>query len=66
MKQASAKEDYRLTRLTKICLAMPEVTREIMGRHAAFYVRKRTFTYFLDDHHGGRNCWSHVQGIARR
>jgi len=54
------KEDRRLTRLTKICLALPEATRQIMGRHAGFYVRKKTFAYFLDDHHGdgivGINC----------
>ena len=23
-----------------------------MGRHAGFYIRKKTFAYFLDDHHG--------------
>ena len=46
------KEDPRLTRLTKICLALPEATRESMGRHAGFLVRKKVFTYFLDDHHG--------------
>ena len=54
------KEDPRLARLTKICLALPEATRQIMGRHAGFYVRKKTFVYFLDDHHGdgivGINC----------
>ena len=22
------------------------------GRHAGFYIRKKTFAYFLDDHHG--------------
>lgn len=31
---------------------MPEVTCELMGRHAGFYIRKKTFAYFLDDHHG--------------
>jgi hypothetical protein len=52
MRNATAKEDWRLTKLTSLCLAMPEVTRELMGRHAGFYVRKKTFSYFLDDHHG--------------
>ena len=47
-----AGEDARLDRLTKICLALPEATREIMGKHAGFKVRKKTFAYFLDDHHG--------------
>jgi predicted DNA-binding protein (MmcQ/YjbR family) len=54
------KEDARLARFTKICLALPEATRQMMGRHAGFYVRKKTFAYFLDDHHGdaivGINC----------
>jgi predicted DNA-binding protein (MmcQ/YjbR family) len=31
---------------------MPEATRQMMGRHAAFQVRKKIFAYFLDDHHG--------------
>jgi len=60
-KKPATKEDPRLTRLTKICLALPEAGREILGgRHAGFTVRKKTFCYFLDDHHGdgivGINC----------
>jgi len=49
---AVAKEDRRLTRLTKICMALPEATRCVQGRHAGFLVRKKTFAWFLDDHHG--------------
>ena len=45
-------EDRRLVRLTKICLALPEATRERYARHAQFLVRKKTFAYYLDDHHG--------------
>jgi len=45
-------EDARLVRLTKICLALPEAEREIMGDHAGFRVRKKVFVYFLNDHHG--------------
>src|SRR5579863_5411354 len=45
-------EDRRLTRVSKICLALPEVTRDLQGSHAGFYVRKKTFAYFLNDHHG--------------
>jgi len=45
-------EDPRLTRLTKIALALPEATRQIYGSHAQFLVRKKTFAYFLNDHHG--------------
>ena len=45
-------EDRRLVRLTKICLALPETTRWYNGQHAGFLVRKKTFAYFLSDHHG--------------
>jgi predicted DNA-binding protein (MmcQ/YjbR family) len=47
-----AKEDRRLARLTKICMALPETTTYRHGSHAGFLVRKRTFAYFLNDHHG--------------
>src|SRR6266566_5223824 len=46
------REDTRLARLTKLCLALPEAKREIQGQHARFHVRSRTFAYFLKDHHG--------------
>src|SRR5437899_10504354 len=49
---AIASEDWRLARLTKICLALPEAARRDSGSHAAFLVRKSTFAYFLNDHHG--------------
>lgn len=45
-------EDPRLTELSMICLALPEAVRSDSGSHAAFTVRKRTFAYFLSDHHG--------------
>lgn len=45
-------EDPRLSRLTKIALILPETTRQIYGSHAQFLVRKKTFAYFLDNHHG--------------
>jgi len=41
-----------LASLSDVCLALPESTRQDSGRHASFLVRKRTFAYFLDDHHG--------------
>ncbi len=47
-----SREDPRLVRLTKICLASPQVTRKKHGGHAAFLVGRRTFAYFLNDHHG--------------
>lgn len=53
-------EDEPRSRLRAICLALPEATERVNGRHSAFLVRKKTFVYFLDDHHGdGRlalNC----------
>jgi len=45
-------EDPRLTRLTEIALALPETARQIYGSHAQFLVRKKTFAYLLDNHHG--------------
>jgi hypothetical protein len=45
-------EDPRLTRLSRLALALPEATRLIAGTHAQFLVRKKTFAYFLDNHHG--------------
>jgi len=61
MTKKPVKEDPRLTRLTNICLALPESARETLGgRHAGVTVRKKTFCYFLDNHHGdgivGINC----------
>ncbi len=41
-----------LARLTGICLALPEASRRDCEGHAAFLVRKSTFAYFLNDHHG--------------
>jgi hypothetical protein len=41
-----------LDRLTPICLALPETTRELRGGHASFLVRKKVFVYFLNNHHG--------------
>ena len=39
-------------KLSAICLALPEAMREGASRHAAFRVGKKTFAYFLDNHHG--------------
>jgi len=47
-----SREDPRLTRLTEIALALPDATRRVYGSHAQFLVRKKTFAYFLDNHHG--------------
>ncbi len=45
-------EDRRLATLSKLCLALPEATREDLGSHASFLIRKKTFVYFLNNHHG--------------
>jgi predicted DNA-binding protein (MmcQ/YjbR family) len=45
-------EDPRLLRVSEIALALPEAARELYGSHAGFTVRKKTFAYFLDNHHG--------------
>jgi predicted DNA-binding protein (MmcQ/YjbR family) len=45
-------EDSRLTRLTEIALTLPETARQLCGSHAQFLVRKKTFAYFLANHHG--------------
>ena len=45
-------KDPRLAELTKIALAFPEAKRKLCGSHAQFLVRKKTFAYFLNDHHG--------------
>ncbi|MGN6525048.1 MAG: MmcQ/YjbR family DNA-binding protein [Burkholderiaceae bacterium] len=39
-------------RVSELCLALPEVERQLQGRHADFRVRNKPFAYFLDDHHG--------------
>jgi predicted DNA-binding protein (MmcQ/YjbR family) len=45
-------EDSRLARIIEIALSLPEASRKIYGSHAQFLVRKKTFAYFLDNHHG--------------
>jgi len=47
-----AVEDERLTQFTKICLAFPDAERTLQGVHAKFTVKKKTFAYFVNDHHG--------------
>lgn len=45
-------EDPRLTRISELALALPDASRLICESHAQFLVRKKTFAYFLNDHHG--------------
>jgi phosphoribosylglycinamide formyltransferase-1 len=41
-----------IVRVADIALAFPEATRIDKGSHAQFLVKKKTFAYFLDNHHG--------------
>jgi hypothetical protein len=43
---------HNLDALTKLARALPETQRKVYGSHAQFLVRKKTFAYFLDNHHG--------------
>ena len=45
-------EDPRLNRTTEIARALPDAKRQMHGSHAQFLVKKETFAYFLDNHHG--------------
>ncbi|HEV8427223.1 MAG TPA: MmcQ/YjbR family DNA-binding protein [Pyrinomonadaceae bacterium] len=43
----------RRERLIEICETLPEITYETVGdEHIAFRIRKKTFAYYLFDHHG--------------
>jgi len=41
-----------LARLAKLALAFPEAKREIHRSHPSYLIRKKTFAYFLNTHHG--------------
>ncbi|HEV8357377.1 MAG TPA: MmcQ/YjbR family DNA-binding protein [Gemmatimonadales bacterium] len=65
---AAPREDKRLARLTTLCSALPEVTRELGGGHATFRVRGKPFVYFLSNHHGDgvvSFCWKAGPGENR-
>lgn len=52
---ARPRADACISRLRTVCRELPEVEERAggeQGRHIAFIVRKRTFGYFTDDHHG--------------
>ncbi len=48
-----------LKRVTEICLAMPGARCETTAHHVAFVTGRKTFAYFLDNHHGDE-----IVGIA--
>ena len=47
-----ARDRERLAKLAKICMGFPGAVQEEMHAHAAFKVGKKTFVYYLNDHHG--------------
>ena len=52
---ARPRADACVRRLRAVCAELPEVEERTggeHGRHIALVVRKRTFGYFTDDHHG--------------
>lgn len=49
---AKSLADARRERLTKICSALPEATHEYHGDHAIYRIRKKTFAYYMKNHHG--------------
>jgi hypothetical protein len=51
---AKASQQNRLDALSEICLSLPETKREDKASHAAFLVGKKTFAYYLNDHHGDK------------
>ncbi len=45
--------EQRRARLIEICKAFPKVETEVAGeQHLAFRINKKTFAYYLFDHHG--------------
>lgn len=48
----SERNHERLEKLAKLCLALPGALKEEMHGHMAFKVGKKTFAYYLNDHHG--------------
>jgi hypothetical protein len=48
----AGRDRERLEKLTKICMALPGASKEAMHGHVAFKVGKKTFAYYLNDHHG--------------
>ncbi len=51
MKDADRNRE-RLDKLAGICMALPGAAQEQMHGHVAFKVGKKTFAYYLNDHHG--------------
>jgi hypothetical protein len=52
MAKVASKKNERRDRVVRIGLALPEAQCEIHGQHASFTIRKKTFAYYMNDHHG--------------
>jgi hypothetical protein len=44
--------DTHLQRVRSVCLALPEVTERLSHGEPTFFVRKKVFAMFANDHHG--------------
>ncbi len=52
-----SRADICARQIRKVCAGLPEAEERSGGhdeRHLAFTVRRRTFGYLTNDHHGGR------------
>lgn len=47
-----ASSDDQLHRLRRICLALPEATEKLSHGEPTFFVRKKVFAMFANNHHG--------------
>lgn len=51
-RKPTARQSQRLKRLIAIASSLPEAIAEPYHDHHVFRVRKKTFAYYLNDHHG--------------
>jgi hypothetical protein len=51
-KTDAAKAEGALDKLAALCAALPESVMDRQASHASFCVGKKTYAYFLDNHHG--------------
>ena len=51
MPKPSKRDAERYRKLRSLCEGLPEVSSEPYGDHTKFVVRKKTFAYYLNNHH---------------
>ena len=51
MPKPSKQETTRYRKLLELCRELPEVSTKPFGDHTTFCVRKKTFAYYLNNHH---------------